>query len=489
MSIKSKILIILVIIISKGVFSQYVEKEIIYDTPVHSEVVRSLEDKQQSIIVAGYSLGTASHYTGFLLKVSPDFDTTSILIANATADIYLTDMLITPGNNYFLIGGIGKDTGYYHQGDKIVVFIFDESLNMLSEKVYPMPEDYKYPELFLWQSATGSIYASGHENSSSMRLLLLKFDQSGDILLVNYPYVTGAFIYNILPKPDNLTGFYAFGQGFSIGMGRMEIDTNLNYSIEQMDDALFYPSGFQHDATARWLNDSVFLFSSLVNTDTIGTPYPYEDNVLIKIKDDLELTDEYITVGIPSRRDYGVPYNLDWKFTNKMYVGTFDAYAPLSQLRYFVALFNEDLEVMGTKIIGGEGNYSYSFWNMCATTDGGLICSGAVRKQGNPDYDWDIFVHKFMPEDIVQVAEKTADPYDSDYYVYPNPGADRLNIITARKGVNIAIYDQGGQLAETLKLKNAFNNTINTSRLERGIYFLRFTDKEGYTETIKWIKQ
>jgi len=485
----NKLLLIFSMLTSSYVFGQVIQNEIIFNTEYHSGVKRTLEDNQQNIIIAGFTRDTVYHYSGFLLKVSPDFDTTSVIIANDTADIYFSDMLITPGNNYFLIGGIGHDTGFNHQLDHIAVYIFDENLNLMTEKSYQMPEGYNNPKLFIWQSASGSIYAVGGEGSSSTMLLSLKFNELGDTLLTSYPYENNAFIFNLQPKPDNLSGFYAFGQGFSIGMGRMEIDTNLNYSIEQMDDALFYPSGFQHDATARWLNDSVFLFSSLVNTDTIGTPYPYEDNVLIKIKDDLELTDEYITVGIPSRRDYGVPYNLDWKFTNKMYVGTFDAYAPLSQLRYFVAMFNEDLEVAGTKIIGGEGDYSYELWNMCATTDGGLICSGAVRKQGNIDYDWDIFVHKFMPEDIVQVAEKTANPYDSDYYVYPNPGTDRLNIITARKGVNLAIFNQNGQLVQKEKLHDAFNNTINTTLLTKGVYFLHFTDDEGYSEIIKWIKQ
>jgi hypothetical protein len=151
-------------------------------------------------------------------------------------------------------------------------------------------------------------------------------------------------------------------------------------------------------------------------------------------------------------------------------------------------MFNENLEVLGSKIICGGEEMDYSLWNICATTDGGLICSGAARKQDSPDYDWDVFVHKYMPEDIVQVAEKTANPYDSDYYVYPNPGDKHINILTARKGVCVKIYNQNGKLVLSDNLEDSFKNVIDVSVIGSGIYIINFTDNKGFTESIKWIK-
>ncbi len=172
-----------------------------------------------------------------------------------------------------------------------------------------------------------------------------------------------------------------------------------------------------------------------------------------------------------------------------MYVATLDAYALPGQFRYFIAMFNENLEVLGTKTISGGNNIDYSLSKMCATTDGGVIYAGASKSSGSPDYDWDPFVHKFMPGDIVQVAEKTASPFDSDYWVYPNPGQGTLSIFTARKGVSVNIYGQNGLLASKHTLKESPLNTLDTSQLPNGLYILRCTDNEGYTENIKWIKK
>ena len=214
--------------------AQYFENEIIFDTEIHSEVVRTLEDNQQNIVVCGYSFDTTYQFSGFLLKITPGFDTTTCIIQHDTADILFTDIIVTPENNYFLIGGIGHDTGYSYQLDHIAIYIFDDNLNLLTEKSYKMPDDYNYPKLYLWQAENGNIYAAGGESTNSTRLLLLKFDQNGDTLLTNFPYLLNAYIFSVLPKFNNISGFYAFGQGMGFGgMRTMELHTDINYKIEK----------------------------------------------------------------------------------------------------------------------------------------------------------------------------------------------------------------------------------------------------------------
>ncbi len=94
-----------------------------------------------------------------------------------------------------------------------------------------------------------------------------------------------------------------------------------------------------------------------------------------------------------------------------------------------------------------------------------------------------------MPDEIVGVAEKTIDPYDSDYFIYPNPGKEKLNINTARKGVELKIIDINGKEVMRRRLDDTFLHTYDVSKLSSGNYILHFRDNEGYEESIKWIKQ
>jgi hypothetical protein len=100
-----------------------------------------------------------------------------------------------------------------------------------------------------------------------------------------------------------------------------------------------------------------------------------------------------------------------------------------------------------------------------------------------------MFIRKIMPGDIVDVAEHTEDPYDSDYFIYPNPGIDYLHINSARKGVKLKIFNTAGNLVSTHNLAEGFGRQITTGHLEAGMYILHFTDREGFSEKLSWIKK
>jgi hypothetical protein len=141
------------------------------------------------------------------------------------------------------------------------------------------------------------------------------------------------------------------------------------------------------------------------------------------------------------------------------------------------------------KSLGRDG-YQYEMHCMQATDDLGCMVSGTVHDNAHaPSYDWDMFIRKIMPGDIVDVAEHTEDPYDSDYFIYPNPGSNYLKINTARKGVELKIFNTAGNLVSTHDLAEGFGRQITTGHLEAGIYILHFTDREGFSEKLSWIKK
>ena len=131
---------------------------------------------------------------------------------------------------------------------------------------------------------------------------------------------------------------------------------------------------------------------------------------------------------------------------------------------------------------------NFGIFSICATSDGGAILVVGQHDYNNPAYDLDLIIWKIQAEDLITSAAETTNPYDSDYSVFPNPGNDMLIVQTARKGVNMQMFNDRGILVFENKFKDTFINEINTASLPEGVYIYKCTDNEGFTETGKWIK-
>ena len=75
----------------------------------------------------------------------------------------------------------------------------------------------------------------------------------------------------------------------------------------------------------------------------------------------------------------------------------------------------------------------------------------------------------------------------SQFKLYPNPVQNILNIETINHVQKLEILTLTGQL---IRQKNNFSNTpfIETSELDRGLYFLKITERNGNTSFLKFIK-
>ncbi|MBB4806579.1 hypothetical protein HNP38_001875 [Chryseobacterium defluvii] len=69
---------------------------------------------------------------------------------------------------------------------------------------------------------------------------------------------------------------------------------------------------------------------------------------------------------------------------------------------------------------------------------------------------------------------------------YPNPTKDYININEKDKNLNIFVYDVSGKLVINSIVSD---NKINVSKLSKGNYILKYTDKEGTNKTFKFIKE
>jgi hypothetical protein len=366
--------------------------------------------------------------------------------------------------------------------------VFDEDFNILSFKRYDMGSIYMEVYMNFIQNDDGRIYGFGHkddllyvmeinEMADTLRTMLidpvLGYPSGSDVLESHNDTVA---IHAIVSTFDSSTGTYKF----------VTIDTGFNnytyYPIILNDNKIPY------SISANWINDSIYIGVGFIpevgnvknlaiyraNVNNGGIP---EGDYLYIIRPD--------TQDMPARN---IPTFVD---LNHIYIGSYRGSDPGASYngRFMVCIIDENLNLLGMKSLGKDG-YQYEMHAMQATDDLGCIVIGTRHDNANaPPTDWDIFIRKIMPDEIVEVAEHTADPYDSDYFIYPNPGSDELNINTARKEVELRIVDIAGKEVMRRKLNDTFLNTLNVTQLPSGNYLLQFKDKEGYQESLKWIKK
>jgi hypothetical protein len=484
-----RIIKIIFILILYGVSLLGISQEIIYDTEFRTSPKDIKKDKNGDFIISGYENIDNSDYfwRSFLIKLTPDFDTTVLIIDDTLNQLFSPRILITQNNRY-IVNFVENLEGTGGICNQLSFMVFDEDFNILSFKRYDMGSVYAAVYMNFIQNDDGRIYGFGHkddllyvmeinEMADTLRTMLidpvLGYPSGSDVLESHNDTVA---IHAIVSTFDSSTGTYKF----------VTIDTGFNnytyYPIILNDNKIPY------SISANWINDSIYIGVGFIpevgnvknlaiyraNVNNGGIP---EGDYLYIIRPD--------TQDMPARN---IPTFVD---LNHIYIGSYRGSDPGASYngRFMVCIIDENLNLLGMKSLGKDG-YQYEMHAMQATDDLGCIVIGTRHDNANaPPTDWDIFIRKIMPDEIVEVAEHTEDPYDSDYFIYPNPGSDELNINTARKEVELRIVDIAGKEVIRRKLNDTFLNTLNVTQLPSGNYLLQFKDKEGYQESLKWIKK
>lgn len=84
------------------------------------------------------------------------------------------------------------------------------------------------------------------------------------------------------------------------------------------------------------------------------------------------------------------------------------------------------------------------------------------------------------------VAELSLNEYENDeFYIYPNPATDILNVQSQEQVSKIEVFNNLGQ-----KIMKLFNtNKVDVSNLEFGVYFIKIQNVSGYQNILKIVKQ
>ncbi len=478
-SVKSS-LFLFILLLSNNLSSQ---EEFIFSTDNNSEFieVREINDKYAALYYQSNELN--EKWSGLML-FDEEFEYDTIEWKSDTANILFQDFIITEENNILLSGTIKSLDSIFTQS--LIFLLLDEELNMLNETVIEIPFSIKHSTIRMMRTEQGRNFLTIYELVEVSSFYgFIELSDEGEVMQQSFYSGPGVQIAPFF-SPQNDTSFFIYQLGFTtIQYEIVEVDDNLNYTITQLFD---YSGGgfynFGQRGSCKLVNDSTFLLATHRKNEDEKF-----DLCIYKMGTDFQLIGEPIIVGQEEHSEYALRRRtMDWKDADKIFIASRvvwdEAY---SQKRaYYVAILNQDLEIIGAKIIIDEEN-KIDIQSLIANNSGGCTVLGTrVSEVSGEEYS-EGYVAFFNTDDIITAASETPNPNDSDYLLFPNPGKE-LTIQTARKGVKLEIYDRAGTKVLESNFKDDFLNKVNTSSLAPGVYFCHFTDKYGYKEVKKWMK-
>jgi hypothetical protein len=470
-------------------------QEMIIDNEFGIEPGTITRDNNGNVLIGASVNDTTPFWQTMIIKVTPEMDTTCLMIDDTLNELFAPRILVTRNNHYIVHaneGLVGNSNLYL---EWLAIFTFNENLEMLNFNRYHM-------ELGIWidneikfhliQNDDGRIFGFG-SRGDNFDYVVLEITESGDTLRTQrIPSGLGnpTQYSDVFEANHDSIACMGFVNGFDQqgSWKTITLDTAFNYSYS----TIVLPQGFNgiQFVKANWLNDSVYL--AVGHIGFAEDKFFYEDLVLYKANanNNHEVIAGPLHIVRPDTTDFtatNIPTFVD---PGHIYVGSYRGSYPGSSYngRYLVALVDQNLNLLGMKSLGKDG-YQYDMKGMQATDDLGCVVTGTVHDNANsPSYDWDTFIRKIMPDQIVGVAEETEDPDDSDYFIYPNPGNNVIRIATARRGVEVCFVDLQGKAVLKEKIDQGLDHSMDVSKLPTGTYIIVFTDDQGFTEKIKWIK-
>jgi hypothetical protein len=360
---------------------------------------------------------------------------------------------VLDNGNYFVTGAFSAG-GDFNSMDRFWVMIFDQNLEVVTEKSYGIKEPYlTYGVLNLSlinQDGDVAIVGTNERiinNPLRPDFIMFKFNQQGDSLFSqqyeSFPSSTPNS-FNIKPGTDSLL---MIGRGV-INTGQeslnfMDKDMNILEAIDLsgVGDHMRYSNG-------TWINAREFLMvaDQVEDTDK-GREYffsVFRANTLGQNLQELKLDR-------PDTLEYHSPCrNLVVATDSLIYVGGSQSYNAFTSRpnRSVIYLIDRDLNLLGRKNFGGDGNDF--LMGIEATPDNGCFAYAERYNVDSSSFECDIYMLKFMREDfeiITQLTDQSAAAFDSK--VWPNPANDVLHIsiegLETGSDFRLRIYNIAGQ--------------------------------------------
>ncbi|MCK9451234.1 MAG: T9SS type A sorting domain-containing protein [Bacteroidales bacterium] len=473
--------------------------EISFATEEDDFVNRSLIDPAGNVLLIGALSHSLNTLDAFIIKVAPDGKYQFKRIDRSdTISLFSTITLLDNGH-YFVTGAYSAG-GTFYDMNRFWVMIFDQNLEVISEQSYGIKAPYlKYGgwnRALINQNGEVAIIATNERLINNVQrpdFIMFKFNQQGDSLSsVQYESFPSSVAnsFDSIPGSDSLMmigkGVLNTGQE---SINFMDLDMNITSSINisDVDGDFRYTNG-------NWISSDEFLMLAdrIVRNDKDKEYFfsVFRVNTAGQNLQELELdrpdTLEY----------YAHCKNMVVAPDSLIYVGGKQSYNTITSTPSYpiIYLIDKDLNLIGRKEFGGDGNYS--LMGIEATPDNGCFAYAERYNIHNKwYYERDIVMWKFLRKDfeiITQLTDKPAAVLNSK--VWPNPALDVLHIsldgLQTGSDFRLRIYNTAGQKY----FDKAFKATAEAVRchievLPAGTYVYELQTADGQVGGGKFIKQ
>lgn len=475
-------------LIHSQIFSQNNTFEYIYSTHINVVVNDIYEHDDGSIFMSGYTTNPNEMWgksIGLVLKISKSGQFINELnIAIKDRRFCISHILPnTIGSIY--TAGWSCDTLLHqlsgHKNMKMEFREIDESLNILAEKGFYFPPEYRDFSTAIRKGDYNQFLFCGsiqpYDSSGVPFPFLYILDHNFDSINANF-YLDdwGAVEYPVqLPDTsiwmiDGLkSSYYIVDKSmnlFEFESARPHIINN-PYGIKWDTDTSFYLTG-------EWSggNDhDIGLYRQIHPIDSTNSIFK--------------------SWGTPSL-DIPAPSGLDFRNKDSIFVGgttPFWFYFGTWPSWYYVLQTDSNLNVRWERFFGGDAYYMMQ--KIIASKDGGCIIAGTRYDYQNvTEEELDIHVLKLNSEGLLVGTPEESSIEMREALVFPNPGTDYLKMRVAahyKKSI-FELYDINGKIVLSEQIIGKWGE-VNTVALKSGTYVYRIYNEEGLFESGKWLKK
>ncbi len=435
---------------------------------------------------------------GIIYKISPEGSVVNnIEIAKTDTLVYL-DIMDTINGSFVACGRVTEKI-QNEDFSSIYLVYFNSMLEILSEKIIPLPPEYTSAFYSMMKSDGDKIYVAGmarHLDYQTYKFDVFLYELSavGDSVNANFTRREGIqFAEGYLLRPNN-EGHYIFSFGnWSYDQGTIvKYDEDLNF-IET--DTL--PLNIWWDNYAMNLPTGNYLVSGRQYFDTSPGISDGEErrSVLYNMQDTNIPTNFYnYHMGTDTLSMPAALRSFDTTNAGKIYfsgTANIEFTYPWQQSPswIFLSKLDENLEPQWIRFYGGD--MFYHIYTVKATQDGGAIMTCRTYDYETQYLEHDIIILKVDENGlIVGAGEEPSGLTMQDAIVYPNPGSEFLTVQSGSQinGALFELFDLSGNLVLSATLDERLE-TLSTIELSTGTYPYRITFQNKIVGSGKWVKE
>ena len=407
--------------------------------------------------------------------------------------------------NFYAIKSIGDNLlaiGIYKPidtGTTIGLYdvVFNSDLEILRKKAFHIPSEYidfrSISKHLLTDSDGNFILAVSlaepyfNQRYDAGDLCFYKFNASGDTICSHLTKIEmGQEVYDICFNTDS-TQIWIFGYGFQWGVKQLvkfDLDFNL-LSIQEVFSEPGIPFNVIQRNSNSWIVCGRFTYPYRVQDDDVkvfemDSNLDISSTVIIGTQDTLDYPAFRRSVDISPEGDIYI------SGTHNVTIGFVPDVVSWITLTKLDSNFNH----LFTRYYNLDNKY-YDNFDIKVVSDGGVIlCNQRYDSDNNvdPPLNFDAWVLKVNGDGILTDIPENHNITQVNALVYPNPGSDHLNIVCEWPNAVFRLFSINGKEIFKTELSD-YNNEINTSNLNNGIYTWRIEKNKFLIENGKWIKK